>query len=247
MRLKVCLLGNSHHMYMWAMCALQGSLHLANTVRMKLLRHAGRGLAASGLCLRCLSSEAAGRWLAASGLCLRCLSSEAAGATRFAGRAALSTRRAGKEHSAKKKKKTWTKNTWINRCLIYSSSLFLSLMMPDKNWVKSDGWARRRPAICHPIKLRPQEMEKAFSCELSHAAAARQEPAHLLPPPPFHMIQFHAIYNRETKEHSKFQAPILKHPFSAQGRKPSCLVHSSGHRQTVVILRDRTRFWVFNF
>lgn len=56
------------------------------------------------------------------------------------------------------------------------SSLFLGLMMPDKNRDESDGWPTMRPAICHPIKWRPQGMETAFSFKLSHGASARQVP-----------------------------------------------------------------------
>lgn len=43
--------------------------------------------------------------MAFSGLCLKRLSSEAAGATRFSGKAALSTSGARNEHGAMKKKK----------------------------------------------------------------------------------------------------------------------------------------------
>lgn len=44
--------------------------------------------------------------------------------------------------------------------------------MPVKNGAESDGWARMRPAIFHPIKLRPQGMKKAFRSKLSYGAGA---------------------------------------------------------------------------
>jgi len=156
MRFKMCLLGNSRHMYMWAMCALRGSLHLANTVRM-IPTQTGRQVI-SPFWAQFKTPVLWSSW------CYRVFWQS------------CSFHELGK-NTVQRGKKHLNKSTWINRCLIYSSSLFLSLMMPDKNWVKSDGWAKRRPAICHPIKPRPRGMEKGFSCELSHAAAARQEPA----------------------------------------------------------------------
>lgn len=81
---------------------------------------------------------------------------------------------------------------------------------------------------------------KAFSSKLSHGAAARQEfmllkQLLLLPSSSFPHDSVSYICNRETKECSKCQAPILKHLLLALGRKPTSLLHSSRHRQPVLM------------
>lgn len=57
----------------------------------------------------------------------------------------------------------------------------------------------------------------------------------LLPSSFFPHDSVSCICNRETKECSECQAPILKHPLLALGRKPTRLLHSSRHRQPVLI------------